>query len=56
MKKRSVWKKVLAIGLLGGSILFQAPTCTDQAAAITAISSAISAAGVLYLVQQVIGS
>jgi hypothetical protein len=56
MKKRSVWKKVLAIGLLGGSVLFQAPTCTDQAAAITAISSAVSAAGVLYLVEQVVNN
>ena len=29
--KRSVWKKLLAIGVLGGSFLFQAPTCTEQA-------------------------
>ena len=52
--KRSVWKKLLAVGVLGGSFLFQAPTCTDQAALVTAVSSAITAGGVLYLVDRVV--
>ena len=54
MKKRSVWKRLLAIGVLGGSLLFQAPTCADQAAIITAASSAVTAGGVLYIVNRII--
>jgi hypothetical protein len=52
--KKSVWKKLLAIGVLGGSFLFQTPTCTERAAFVTAVSSAITAGGVLYLVDRVI--
>jgi hypothetical protein len=52
--KRSLWKKLLAVGVLGGSFLFQTPTCTERAALVTAFSSAITAGGVLYLVNQVI--
>ena len=52
--RRSLWKKLLAVGLLGGSCLFQTPTCTDQAAWVTAVSSAVTAGGVIYLVDRVI--
>jgi hypoxanthine-guanine phosphoribosyltransferase len=54
MKKRNRWKKLLLVGVLGGSFLFQAPTCTERAAWVTAFSSAITAGGVLYLVERVI--
>jgi hypothetical protein len=52
--KRNVWKKLLAVGLIGGSFLFQAPTCTERAAVITAFSSVITAGGLLYIVDRVI--
>jgi hypothetical protein len=52
--KRSVWKKLLAIGVLGGSFLIQTPTCTERATLVTAFTSAITAGGVLYLVDRVI--
>lgn len=52
--KKSVWKKLLAVGLLGGLFLFQAPTCADRAATITAVSSLVTAGGVLYLVGRVL--
>ena len=52
--KRSGWKKLLVVGLLSGSFLFQAPTCTQQAAWITAITSTATAGGVLYLVSRVV--
>ncbi len=52
--KRSVWKKLLAVGVLGGSFLFQTSACTERAALVTAFSSAITAGGVLYIVDRVI--
>ncbi len=54
MKKRNGWKKLLVMGLLGGSFLFQTPTCTDRMAVITAFNSAITAGGVLYIVNRVV--
>lgn len=54
MKKKNAWKKVLVIGLIGGSSLFQTTTCTEQAQVITAASSVVGAAGVLYLVNRVV--
>ena len=51
---KSVWKKLLAVGLIGGSFLFQTPTCAERAQIITAASSVVGAAGVLYLVDRVI--
>jgi hypothetical protein len=47
------WKK-LALALLSGTILFQAPGCVEMATVVTAISSALTAGGVLYLVRRVI--
>jgi hypothetical protein len=52
--KNNVWKKLLAVGLIGGSFLFQAPTCVDRAQIVTAVSSVVTAGGVLYLVDRVI--
>jgi len=52
--KKNVWKKLLVVGLLGGSFLFQAPTCTERAAFVTAVSSAITAGGVLFIVDRVL--
>lgn len=51
--KKNVWKKLLAVGLIGGSFLFQAPTCAERAQVITAASAVVSAAGVLYIVDRV---
>jgi len=52
--KKKIWKKILAVGLIGGACLFQAPTCSEQAATITAISSAVTAGGVLFIVDRVL--
>jgi len=54
MKKLAWWQKWLALGALGGAVLFQAPTCTEQASFITAFSSVVTAGGVLYLVNRVL--
>jgi hypothetical protein len=54
MKKHAWWKKLLAIGALSGAVLFQTPTCTEQAILTTAFTSTITAGGVLYLVNRVI--
>jgi hypothetical protein len=54
MKKKNVWKKLLTVGLIGGSFLFQAPTCTERAQVITAGATVVTAAGVIYLVDRVI--
>ncbi len=56
MKKNvpNAWRKLLAVGLIGGSFLFQTPTCTERAQVITAASTAVTAAGVLYLVDRVV--
>jgi hypothetical protein len=53
MKKR-MWKRLLAVGLLGGACLLQLPTCTQQALWATAVSSAVTAGGVLYIVSRVL--
>ena len=52
MKK--MWKKLLVVGLVGGSIMFQTPTCTQTAEVITAGASIVTAGGVLYLVDRVV--
>lgn len=52
--RKKIWKKLLAVGLIGGSVLFQTPTCTERAQMITAASSVISTMGVLYIVDRVI--
>lgn len=53
MKK--MWKKMLAVGLIGGAIMFQTPTCTQSTAElITAGASLVTAGGVLYLVDRVV--
>jgi hypothetical protein len=46
------WKR-LAL-LLGSGLLMQTPGCTETAAGITALASAITAGGVIYLVIKVI--
>jgi hypothetical protein len=51
--KRKAWKKLLTVGLLGGAILLQTPACVEQAAVVTAVTSTITAGGVLYLVSRV---
>jgi hypothetical protein len=50
---KNVWKKLFAIGLIGGSFLFQTTTCTERAQVITAASAVVSTAGLLYLVDRV---
>ena len=53
--KISKWKKMLAVGLISGSFLLQTnTTCTDQAQVVTAVSSVITAGGVLYVVDRVL--
>ena len=53
--KISKWKKLLAVGLISGSFLFQTTTtCTEQAQTVTAISSVITAGGILYVVDRVL--
>ena len=50
------WKKLFAFGLLGGAILLQTPACAEQAAVVTAVTSTITAGGVLYLVGRVLNN
>ena len=52
--KKNMWKKLLAVGLIGGSFLFQTTTCTERAQIITATSTVIGTAGILYLVERVV--
>jgi hypothetical protein len=52
--KKKAWKRLLAVGLIGGSFLFQAPTCTERAVFTTAVSSVITAGGVIYIVDRII--
>ncbi len=52
--KIKMWKKLLAVGLIGGSFLFQTPTCTDTAQVVTATSSVLTMGGVLYIVDRLI--
>ncbi len=52
--KIKLWKRLIVFGALGGSFLFQTPTCTQRATVSTAISSAITAGGVLYIVDRII--
>jgi len=47
------WKQ-LALSVLSGAVLFQAPGCTDAAVVITTASSVMTAAGVTYIVWRVI--
>lgn len=44
------WKKV-SLMILSGSVLLQVPTCFE---AVTALSSAVTAGGVMYLVARVL--
>ena len=46
------WKK-WALTFASGSFLFQTAGCVETAATVTAISSALTAAGVFYLVSRV---
>ncbi len=46
--------KRLALAVLSGTILLQAPGCAETAAVITAAASSVSAGGILYLLRKVI--
>lgn len=52
--KKKLWKKLLAVGVLSGSIMFQTPACVQTAEVVTAASSLVTAGGVIYLVDRVI--
>jgi hypothetical protein len=52
--KKNLWKKLLAVGLIGGSFLFQGTTCAERAQIVTAASAVVSTAGVLYIVDRVL--
>ncbi len=54
MKAIRNWKKLLAVGLISGSFLFQTTTCVDRAQLVTSVSSVINAAGTLYIVDRVL--
>lgn len=54
MKAMKKWRKMLAIGLIGGSLLFQTPTCAERAQVVTAVTSFVSMGGVLYIVDRVL--
>ncbi len=43
----------LALALLSGSILLQAPGCTETALGITSVATSITAGGLLYLIQKI---
>ncbi len=53
-KKIRLFKKLLAMSVVGGAVLFQAPTCADQAQIVTAASSLVTAAGVVYIVDRIV--
>jgi hypothetical protein len=54
MKALNSWKKVLAIGLIGGSFLFQnTAACTERAQVFTAVNSFVTMGGILYIVDRV---
>lgn len=50
--RKLYWKK-LALLMLGGGALFQVAGCAETAIYVQSIASAVTAGGVLYLVQQV---
>ncbi len=45
--------KRLALAMLSGTILLQAPGCVETALGVTSVASALTAGGVLYLVQKI---
>lgn len=47
------WKKI-TLALLGGSILFQLPGCTETAIYISALAQTVTAGGVIYLIRKVL--
>ncbi len=49
---RKNWKK-LALAMLSGAVMFQAPACAEAALAVTTLSSVVTAGGVMYLVWRV---
>lgn len=46
--------KKFSFAMLSGLVLFQVPACADAALAVTTLSSAVTAGGVVYLVYRVI--
>ncbi len=50
---RNARYKRLALAVLSGSILLQAPGCVEAALGITSVASALTAGGVLYLVGKI---
>jgi len=55
MKRAAKWMALLS-ALAGGSMLLQTSVCAEQAAVATAIASAVTAGGVLYLVSRVLNN
>ena len=47
------WKR-LALAMLSGAVLLQAPGCAEAAIGLTALSSIVTAGGVIYLVVRVL--
>jgi hypothetical protein len=47
------WKR-LALAVLSGAVLFQAPGCVETALGITTLASLATAGGVIYLVVKVL--
>lgn len=52
--KKKMWKKLVVIGVISGSIMFQTPACVQTAEVVTAAASMVTAGGVLYLVDRVV--
>jgi hypothetical protein len=50
--KNRYWKQ-LALSMLSGGMLFQVTGCTDAALGITTIATAITAGGVIYIIQKI---
>jgi hypothetical protein len=46
------WKR-LALSMLSGGVLLQTTGCTDAALGITTIASAITAGGVIFILQKI---
>lgn len=54
MKMNKMQWKRLTLAMFSGGLLFQVPACAETALFVTSLSSALTAAGVLYLVNRVL--
>jgi hypothetical protein len=50
--RRYVFKQ-LVLGLVCGGVLFQAASCTDIATQVTAVATAVTAGGVLWIIRRI---